>query len=66
MPHFDKHIFICCNRREPGHARGCCDPTGAEALQKAFKKALAERGIRQLVTLQRRALDSRGDKTFKL
>jgi ribonuclease PH len=28
--------------------------------------ALAERGIRQLVTLQRRALDSRGDKTFKL
>jgi ribonuclease PH len=28
--------------------------------------ALAERGIRQLVTLQRRALDSRGDKTFTL
>ena len=45
MPPFDKHIFICCNRREPGHARGCCDPTGAESLQKAFKKALAERGL---------------------
>ena len=28
--------------------------------------ALAERGIRQLVTLQRRALDARGEKTFKL
>ncbi|HET7344198.1 MAG TPA: ribonuclease PH [Methylomirabilota bacterium] len=27
---------------------------------------LAERGIRQLVALQRRALDSRGDKTFRL
>ncbi len=45
MPPFDKHLFICCNRREPGHPRGCCDPSGAEALQKAFKKALAERGL---------------------
>jgi (2Fe-2S) ferredoxin len=42
---FDKHVFICCNRREPGHARGCCDPAGSESLQKAFKKALAERGL---------------------
>jgi (2Fe-2S) ferredoxin len=42
---FDKHIFICCNRREPGHPRGSCDPAGTEALQKAFKKALAERGL---------------------
>jgi (2Fe-2S) ferredoxin len=45
VPPFDKHIFICCNRREPGHARGCCDPLGSESLQKAFKKALAERGL---------------------
>ena len=49
LPPFDKHIFICCNRREPGHARGCCDPTGSEALQKAFKKALAERGINRRI-----------------
>jgi ribonuclease PH len=28
--------------------------------------ALAERGIRQLVALQRRALDARGEKTFKI
>jgi (2Fe-2S) ferredoxin len=46
---FDKHIFICCNRREPGHARGSCDPAGTEALQKAFKKALAERGINRRI-----------------
>ena len=49
MPPFDKHLFICCNRREPGHVRGCCDPTGSEALQKAFKKALAERGINRRI-----------------
>jgi (2Fe-2S) ferredoxin len=45
---FDKHIFICCNRREPGHPRGSCDPTGSEALHKAFKKAIAERGIKRV------------------
>ena len=45
MPPFDQHLFICCNRREPGNARGSCDPTGSEALQQAFKKALAERGL---------------------
>ena len=28
-----------------GHPRGCCDPDAGDALQKAFKKALAERGL---------------------
>ncbi len=45
MPPFDRHLFICGNRREPGHPRGSCDPTASDALQKAFKKALAERGV---------------------
>ncbi len=35
------------NRREDGHPRGCCNPTGAEALHKAFKQALAERGLQR-------------------
>ena len=45
MAPFDKHIFICCNQREPGHFRGCCDPDADDGLQKAFKAALAERGL---------------------
>ena len=45
MPPFERHLFICCNQREPGHPRGCCDPDASHALQKAFKKALAERGL---------------------
>lgn len=49
MAPFDRHLFICCNRREPGQVRGCCDPTGSEALQKAFKKALAERGLNRRI-----------------
>lgn len=45
MAPFDRHLFICCNRREPGHPRGSCDPEASDALQKAFKKALAARGL---------------------
>ena len=48
MPPFDKHLFICCNRREAGHPRGSCDPTGGEALQKAFKAAIAQRGLKRV------------------
>jgi len=46
MPKFTKHIFICMNQREPGHPRGCCDPTGSGELQRLFKVKLAERGIK--------------------
>ena len=43
MPPFTHHIFICCNRREPGHSRGCCDPTGTEELRNRFKLELKAR-----------------------
>lgn len=46
MPKFDHHIFVCGNRREPGHPRGCCDPSGQADLQKLFKKKLAELGLK--------------------
>ena len=45
MTPFDTHIFICCNQRERGHPRGSCNPDADDRLQKAFKKALAERGL---------------------
>jgi (2Fe-2S) ferredoxin len=46
MAKFDKHIFICGNYRAPEHPRGCCDPKQEAALQKRFKKRLAEMGLR--------------------
>jgi (2Fe-2S) ferredoxin len=49
MPSFTHHIFICCNRREPGNARGCCDPDGSEALRDAFKVELKKRKLGPLV-----------------
>jgi (2Fe-2S) ferredoxin len=45
MPKFEKHIFVCGNYRSPEHPRGCCDPSQEAALQKRFKKRLAEMGL---------------------
>ena len=49
MPQFTHHIFVCCNQREPGHSRGCCDPTGSQKLREAFKKEIKKHGLRPLV-----------------
>lgn len=49
MPGFTSHIFVCCNRREPGNSRGCCDPEGSEALREAFKNELKKRKLGPLV-----------------
>lgn len=49
MPPFTHHIFVCCNTREPGHSRGCCDPAGSEALRNCFKAELKRRGLGPLV-----------------
>ncbi|QDU96791.1 (2Fe-2S) ferredoxin domain-containing protein [Lignipirellula cremea] len=49
MPSFSHHIFVCCNQREPGHSRGCCDPEGAEALRSKFKAAVKSKGLTPLV-----------------
>jgi 1,2-phenylacetyl-CoA epoxidase catalytic subunit/(2Fe-2S) ferredoxin len=46
MPHFERHVFICTNRRDPGNPKGCCAEKGAEAIRETFKKELAERGLK--------------------
>ena len=49
MAQFTHHIFICTNRREPGHSRGCCNADGDESLKNAFKKEVERRGLKPLV-----------------
>ncbi|MGE3275359.1 MAG: ferredoxin [Vicinamibacterales bacterium] len=49
MAPFTRHVFICGNQRPEGHPRGCCDPAASDHLQKAFKKALAERGLNRSI-----------------
>jgi (2Fe-2S) ferredoxin/1,2-phenylacetyl-CoA epoxidase catalytic subunit len=46
MPHFERHVFICTNRRDPGNPKGCCAEKGAEAIRETFKRELAERGLK--------------------
>ena len=45
MAPFDRHVFICTNQRDDGHPRGSCGTARGEALQKAFKQALADHGL---------------------
>jgi (2Fe-2S) ferredoxin len=53
MAPFERHVFVCCNQRESGHPRGCCDPDADDGLQKAFKKALASRGLNRAIRANR-------------
>ncbi len=46
MPHYEKHVFICTNRRDPGNPKGDCASKGSEAIREAFKKGLHERGLK--------------------
>jgi (2Fe-2S) ferredoxin len=45
MSPFTHHVFVCCNQREPGHRRGCCDCDGSGRLRAVLKAAIAERGL---------------------
>lgn len=45
MPKFEKHIFICCASRPPGHPRGCCAAEGADAVREACRAEIERRGL---------------------
>jgi (2Fe-2S) ferredoxin len=45
-PRFEKHVFICTNRREPGNPKGSCAEKGSEAVRDEFKRLLHERGLK--------------------
>jgi (2Fe-2S) ferredoxin len=49
MPKFERHIFVCTNTREPGSARGCCTERSNDDLQRLFKTAISERGLKSSV-----------------
>lgn len=45
MKRFEKHIFICENKREEGHPRGCCADKNSSQLKKVFKEKLKSKGL---------------------
>ena len=45
MKRFEKHIFVCENKRPDGHPKGCCaDKKGVE-IRALFKKRLKQLGL---------------------
>jgi (2Fe-2S) ferredoxin len=46
MSFYQKHVFVCTNRRDPQNPKGSCANSGADEICQIFKKELAERGLR--------------------
>lgn len=45
MKRYNKHIFICENKRPDGHPRGCCSDKGSLEIRELFKKRIKELGL---------------------
>ena len=45
-PHFDKHVFVCTNRRDPGNPKGSCAAKGSEAVRTSSSAVLHDRGVK--------------------
>jgi (2Fe-2S) ferredoxin len=45
-PRFERHVFICTNRREPDSPKGDCASRGGEEVREAFKRTLHEKGLK--------------------
>jgi (2Fe-2S) ferredoxin len=46
MKRFEKHVFICENKRPSDNPKGCCFDKGSAAVREAFKKRIAELGLK--------------------
>jgi (2Fe-2S) ferredoxin len=44
MPHRDRYLFVCTNRRPDDHPKGSCAHKGSEEIVKRLKAALLQRG----------------------
>ncbi len=47
-PFFAAHVFVCCNRRPDGHARGSCAAKGSERLRDYMKVRGKELGLKRV------------------
>ena len=45
-PPFQRHVFVCTNRRPDGHPKGCCATKGAEDVRARFKEEMDKRGLK--------------------
>jgi len=46
LPTFERHVFVCTNRRPDGNPKGCCASKGSAEIAEALKVAVHARGLR--------------------
>jgi len=46
MKRFEKHIFICENKRPPDDPKGCCSDKGSPEIKAKFKQRIRELGLK--------------------
>lgn len=49
MPRYQRHVFVCVNRRSEEDPRGCCSARGSEEIRALFKKGIRSRGLSSVV-----------------
>lgn len=57
-PPFDRHLFVCTNRRPDGSPKGCCATKGADQVRLALKQAMDEAGLKGVRVNQAGCLDA--------
>ncbi len=46
MSKYERHIFICTNRRAEDNPKGCCARKGASEIRDVFKEAVFKAGLK--------------------
>ena len=49
MPAWKHHVFVCKNKRPPGHPKGSCGERGAQTLFTALRDAVDDNGLWETV-----------------
>ncbi|MFO0678778.1 MAG: (2Fe-2S) ferredoxin domain-containing protein [Polyangiaceae bacterium] len=45
MPHRERYLFVCTNRRDASNPKGSCAQEGSEELVKSLKEILKKKGL---------------------
>jgi len=48
---FDRHVFVCVNRRDADNPKGCCARKGASEIRDRLKVLAFEAGLKGLVRI---------------
>ena len=53
MKRYEKHVFVCINKREDGHPRGCCADKGSVDLHANLKQKIKDLKLAQTIRVNK-------------